>query len=54
MAEQMEMKLKAMGVEVFIDNGVQKPGPVSIDLLIVLGGDGTVIRAAREYAQSGV
>lgn len=54
MAEQMELKLKAMGAEVFIDNGVQKPGPVCIDLLIVLGGDGTVIRAAREYAQSGV
>ena len=54
MAEQMETKLKDMGAEVFIDNGVQKPGPVSIDLLIVLGGDGTIIRAAREYAQSGV
>lgn len=54
MAQEMESRLKAMGAEVFIDNGVQKPGPVSVDLLIVLGGDGTVIRAAREYAQSGV
>lgn len=54
MAQQMEMKLKDMGVEVLIDNGVQKPGPVSVDLLIVLGGDGTIIRAAREYARSGV
>lgn len=54
MAEQMEIRLKEMGVEVFIDNGLQKPGPISIDLLIVLGGDGTIIRAAREYAQSGV
>lgn len=54
MAQQMESILKAKGAEVFIDNGVQKPGPVSVDLLIVLGGDGTIIRAAREYAQSGV
>ena len=55
MAEIVAEKLQAMGVEVVIsdvDSSLQRAD--AIDLLIVLGGDGTLIRAARQYAERNI
>lgn len=54
MAGLIAVRLQARGAEVFFDNDQEKPAATSFDLLIVLGGDGTLIRAARQYSQSGV
>ncbi len=58
--------LQSRGVEVFLDHAPELPQPVSlkvvspqelpsrVDVLAVLGGDGTMLHAARMVAESGV
>ena len=43
-----------MSVVVEIDSDRNKPKESSFDLVIVLGGDGTMIRAARSYGYRGI
>lgn len=51
MAEIVAKKLQAMGVEAVISDVVSSLHcDAAIELLIVLGGDGTLIRAAHQYA----
>lgn len=53
MAEIIAEKLGAYEVKVIIDNGhLDLSGPTlkETDLIIVLGGDGTILRASRQYA----
>ncbi|HWP95898.1 MAG TPA: NAD(+)/NADH kinase [Syntrophomonadaceae bacterium] len=54
MARLVREKLESLQVQVETDDGQQKPAGNAFDLLIVLGGDGTILRAAREYAQRGL
>lgn len=52
-AAEITAKLKAFDVTVLIDNGLKDLTgqiPDKLDLIIVLGGDGTVLRASRQYA----
>ncbi len=52
MAGKLATQLEARGIEVFIDS--ERPIDISgeeLDSIIVLGGDGTLIRAARQYAE---
>jgi NAD+ kinase len=52
MADKVSNQLQAWGIEVLMDN--ERPVDISgegIDSIIVLGGDGTLIRAARQYAE---
>lgn len=53
MAEEIAFKLKELEADVIIDNGVTDISnqiPDKLDLIIVLGGDGTILRASRQYA----
>lgn len=53
MAEKIADKLKAFEVTVVIDNGLKELNGQLLektDLIIVLGGDGTILRASRQYA----
>ncbi len=50
-AREIAEKLKARGIEVAIDNGPDTYYSADIDGIVVLGGDGTVLRAARQYGQ---
>ncbi|MBO8159187.1 NAD(+)/NADH kinase [Thermosyntropha sp.] len=51
MAFNIAEDLKLKGIEVAFDNGYTRPEAVDdIDLIMVLGGDGTILRAARHYA----
>ncbi len=54
MAEKIEKILEDMAVSVEIDNDQNQPRDSHFDLVIVLGGDGTMIRAARSYGYRGV
>lgn len=54
MAEQIAAKLQAMNVDTVIDDGFINLSTGTIDAIIVLGGDGTILRAARQYAQEKV
>ncbi len=55
MAEIVAAKLRAMHIEVDIDDGSLPSDPANpIDIIIVLGGDGTLIRAARKYADRNI
>ncbi|NLF44947.1 MAG: hypothetical protein GX581_02620, partial [Syntrophomonadaceae bacterium] len=53
MAEEIAFKLKELEADVIIDNGavdISNQIPEQLDLIIVLGGDGTILRASRQYA----
>ena len=53
MAEEIAFKLKELEADVIIDNGaadISNQIPDQLDLIIVLGGDGTILRASRQYA----
>ncbi|MDD2620009.1 MAG: NAD(+)/NADH kinase [Syntrophomonadaceae bacterium] len=52
MAGQLAARLQALGVEVAIDNGHMDVILNNPEIIIVLGGDGTILRAARQYGQS--
>lgn len=49
MAEKISARLAALDIEALVDSGEERVRD-SIDNIIVLGGDGTIIRAARQYA----
>lgn len=53
MAEKLAVQLKSLGASVDLECETQAE-PESFDLLVVLGGDGTILRAARQYAMDGV
>lgn len=50
-AQQITKKLREANLNVFIDDGTEDPFQGEIDIIIVLGGDGTILRAARRYGQ---
>lgn len=54
MARSIAADLQKKGLDVAIDNGVAIPQAYETDLIIVLGGDGTILRAARQYASEGI
>lgn len=54
MAEKIAAYFEKSGVETFIDNGSKDIKHEQIDLIIVLGGDGTLIRATRQYGENGI
>jgi NAD+ kinase len=55
MAEKVSALLQELGVQVLIDSGQACDiAGEAIDSIIVLGGDGTLIKAARQYAELNV
>ncbi len=54
MAREVAEKLQKMGINTIIDDGFADLPIESIDAVIVLGGDGTILRAARQYAPIGI
>jgi len=54
MAEKISAKLEAQGIEVFVDSSAANVCHEAIDAIIVLGGDGTMIRAARQYLEQDI
>ncbi|MEN6348405.1 MAG: NAD(+)/NADH kinase [Syntrophomonas sp.] len=52
MAGQLAAKLAAMNVEVTVENVQMDIEAGGFDIIIVLGGDGTILRAARQYGQA--
>ncbi len=49
MTTEISAKLQSRGIEVLVDDGTQKILDRDISNIIVLGGDGTMLRAARTY-----
>jgi len=52
MAEKLAGDLTSLGVDVEMECEAESPG--SADIIMVLGGDGTILRAARQYGMDGV
>lgn len=53
MAKKIAFRLAELKAEVIIDDGsvdISSQIPDKLDLIIVLGGDGTILRASRQYA----
>ncbi len=53
-AQEIAGQLSALNIEVIIDNGLDEPYAGTIDFIMVLGGDGTMLRAARRYGQRAI
>ncbi|SHG64713.1 NAD+ kinase [Thermosyntropha lipolytica DSM 11003] len=51
MAQEVAKKLLSQGCRVEVDNGEALPQLEDVDIIMVLGGDGTILRAARQYAR---
>ncbi len=51
MTTEISEKLQTRGIEVLVDDGTQAVPDQDITNIIVLGGDGTMLRAARTYGQ---
>lgn len=52
--DELAAKLKSRGISVVVDQGeCQLSNCTGIDSIIVLGGDGTMIRTARQYLEMG-
>jgi len=49
MTQEISEKLRSRGIEVLVDDGSRKILDRDITNIIVLGGDGTMLRAARTY-----
>ncbi|HHW60642.1 MAG TPA: NAD(+)/NADH kinase [Syntrophomonadaceae bacterium] len=54
MAEEIKKQLVQLGVEVKVENASMKVEGTDFDSIIVLGGDGTFIRAARQHLDMNV
>ena len=54
MAEEIKKQLEQLGVEVKVENASIKAEGTDFDSIIVLGGDGTFIRAARQHLDMNV
>ncbi len=54
MAANIADSLKKLGAEVTVLDGMSEEASPDYDSIIVLGGDGTLIRAARKYSPYGV
>lgn len=54
MGEKLAAVLRAAGIEVIIDSSRNDMTSEKFDSIIVLGGDGTMIRAARQYVERDV
>jgi len=54
MTAEISAKLESKGIEILVDDDTGAVRDLDIDNVIVLGGDGTMLRAARRYGQQGV
>lgn len=54
MGERVAGILRAAGIEVIVDSRPEDMTGAEFDSIIVLGGDGTMIRAARQYVERNV
>lgn len=54
MGEKLAARLRAAGIEVLIDSSQADITKEKFDSIMVLGGDGTMIRAARQYVEQDV
>lgn len=54
MAKEIADLLARRDIQVEFDNGFAECPSKDLDLIVVLGGDGTILRAARQYASQGI